>query len=51
VVVASGLASGDRVVVEGILKVQPGVAVAPTPFEPGAAPTIAAAHAEAGGRQ
>jgi membrane fusion protein (multidrug efflux system) len=38
VVVASGLASGERVVVEGILKVQPGAAVAPTPFEPSVTP-------------
>jgi membrane fusion protein (multidrug efflux system) len=30
VVVASGLAAGDRVVVDGILKVQPGAAVNPT---------------------
>ena len=38
VVVAKGLAAGDRVVVEGILKVQPGVAVRPMPITPDAAP-------------
>lgn len=38
VVVASGLASGDRIVVEGILKVQPGARVAPVPVEAGGTP-------------
>ena len=38
VVVAKGLAAGDRVVVEGILKVQPGAAVRATPIAPAAAP-------------
>jgi membrane fusion protein (multidrug efflux system) len=32
VIVASGLSSGDRVVVDGILKVQPGAAVSATPL-------------------
>jgi membrane fusion protein (multidrug efflux system) len=51
VAVASGLASGTRVVVDGILKVQPGAAVAPTPIEPAAAPAVAGAHMGTGGRQ
>jgi len=38
VVVAKGLTAGDRVVVEGILKVQPGAAVSATPIAPLAAP-------------
>lgn len=33
--VASGLAAGDRVVVEGIQKVRPGTVVRAVPFEPG----------------
>jgi len=33
--VASGLAPGDRVIVEGIQKVRPGVSVKPIPFNPG----------------
>jgi membrane fusion protein (multidrug efflux system) len=37
VVVTKGLAAGDRVVVEGILKVQPGAVVHATPVAPGAA--------------
>jgi membrane fusion protein (multidrug efflux system) len=53
VVVASGLESGDRVVVEGILKVQPGAAVAPTPFDGGGERDVAGAQAraQAGSRQ
>lgn len=51
VVVTGGLSSGDRVVVEGILKVQPGAVVAPTPFEPGPASAVAHAPKEAGGSQ
>ena len=37
VVVAKGLMAGDRVVVDGILKVQPGAVVHATPFAPDAA--------------
>jgi membrane fusion protein (multidrug efflux system) len=33
--VASGLAPGDRVIVEGIQKVRPGVSVKTIPFTPG----------------
>jgi membrane fusion protein (multidrug efflux system) len=33
--VASGLTPGDRVIVEGIQKVRPGVSVKPIPFNPG----------------
>jgi membrane fusion protein (multidrug efflux system) len=33
--VASGLTPGDRVIVEGIQKVGPGVSVKPIPFNPG----------------
>ncbi len=38
VAVAKGLTAGDRVVVDGILKVQPGAAVRATPIAPDAAP-------------
>jgi membrane fusion protein (multidrug efflux system) len=38
VVVTRGLAAGDRVVVDGVLKVQPGAAVHATPLAPDAAP-------------
>ena len=38
VVIAKGLAAGDRVVVDGILKVQPGAVVSATPTAVDAAP-------------
>jgi membrane fusion protein (multidrug efflux system) len=38
VVVTSGLAAGDRVVVDGILKVQPGALVKATPISSDGAP-------------
>jgi membrane fusion protein, multidrug efflux system len=42
--VSSGIKPGDRVIVEGLLKVQPGIAVKPVPAGSPAAPTPAAAH-------
>ncbi len=42
--VSAGVKSGDRVIVEGLLKVQPGIAVKPVPAGSPAAPTPAAAH-------
>jgi hypothetical protein len=41
VVVASGLVAGDRVVVDGILKVQPGAPVHATMLAPDGAPAAA----------
>jgi len=45
-VVTSGLKAGDQVIVQGLLKVQPGMTVKPVPFEPnggGTAPAPASA--------
>jgi membrane fusion protein (multidrug efflux system) len=47
VVVASGLAAGDRVVVDGILKVQPGAAVHATMLNVDGAPANASGNANA----
>lgn len=44
--VTSGLAAGDRLIVEGLQKVRPGDPVRPVPFAPSAA-----GHPEAGGSQ
>jgi len=38
-IVESGLASGDRIIVEGLLKAKEGGAVNPSPFSPAAAPS------------
>jgi membrane fusion protein, multidrug efflux system len=46
VVATKGLAAGDRVVVDGILKVQPGAAVHATPVELDAAPQSKSATVE-----
>jgi membrane fusion protein (multidrug efflux system) len=41
-VVRSGLTAGERVIVQGLQKVRPGMTVAPTAFQaPGAAPAAA----------
>jgi membrane fusion protein (multidrug efflux system) len=42
-VVEKGLAAGDRVIVEGLQRVQPGMLVQPVPFAPAAAPVQAGA--------
>jgi membrane fusion protein (multidrug efflux system) len=36
-VVQQGLKPGDRVIVEGLLRVRPGLTVNPTPYRPGGA--------------
>ncbi len=38
--VTAGLAAGDRVVVEGLIKVRPGMVVKAVPFEPAPAPAL-----------
>jgi membrane fusion protein (multidrug efflux system) len=50
VVVTSGLAAGDRIVVDGILKVQPGAPVHATPLAADGAPLPAPAAEVAGAR-
>jgi membrane fusion protein (multidrug efflux system) len=49
VVVATGLAAGERVVVDGILKVQPGATVHAVPLVAGASPGAALESADADG--
>ncbi|NLB59063.1 MAG: efflux transporter periplasmic adaptor subunit, partial [Gammaproteobacteria bacterium] len=46
--VEEGLAAGDRVIVEGLQKIQPGVPVETVPFASGQAPAEPAAPAPAG---
>lgn len=43
-VVQSGLHDGDRVIVSGVQKAQPGGTVQPVPYQPGAAPANAATN-------
>jgi membrane fusion protein (multidrug efflux system) len=47
-VIEKGIVAGDTVVVEGVQRVQPGMTVRPTPYQPAAAPA-AASPAAAGG--
>jgi membrane fusion protein (multidrug efflux system) len=47
VAVTQGLAAGDRIVVDGILKVQPGALVKATPVTPDGAPASAPPAREA----
>jgi len=47
VVVVDGLNAGDRIVVDGILKVQPGAVVKAQPLAPDGSPAASPAHAEA----
>ena len=44
-VIASGLKSGDRVIVEGLQKIRPGMAVKPVDWKPGVKPAAAEASA------
>jgi len=47
-VVESGLQDGDRVIVSGVQKAQPGATVRPVPYQPGAEPATAATASSAG---